>query len=140
MTDGTSNRKSKLAALVPPPRKNTVHYHGGLAPHAKDRDKIVPATSREEQSADEQASTPRKYRLTWAALLARTFNLNLERCSICGGPPSRYALWRDVRRRRSKTSPKPWRRRAWKGTGHSATIPEVAPARAPLQTEFEFDY
>jgi len=29
----------KLAALVPPPRKNLVRYHGILAPHAKNREK-----------------------------------------------------------------------------------------------------
>ena len=27
-----------------------------------------------------------------------------------------------------------------KGTGHSATIPEIAPARAPPQKELNFDY
>ena len=31
-------------------------------------------------------------------------------------------------------------RRYLEGTGHSASIPEVAPARAPPQEEFDFDY
>jgi len=46
----------KLSALVAPPRRNLVRYFGVLAPHAKDRDKIVPAISVEEQHDGEQAS------------------------------------------------------------------------------------
>jgi hypothetical protein len=119
----------KLAALVPPPRKNTVHYHGVLAPHAKDRDKIVPATSSGEQPVDEPApSTPRKHRLTWAALWARTFNLNLEKCSLCGGKMKVVA---------AVTDPASIHRYL-EGTGHSPSIPEIAPARAPPQTEFDY--
>jgi hypothetical protein len=99
-----------------------------LAPHAKDRDKIVPATSRGEQPGDEQSSTPRAYRLTWAALLARTFNLELERCSICGGKMKAVA---------AVTDPASIRRYL-EGTGHSPDIPEIAPARAPPQEELDF--
>ena len=36
-------------AVLPPPRVNQVRYHGVLAPHAKDRDKIVPATEQAEE-------------------------------------------------------------------------------------------
>lgn len=32
---------SRLAALVPPPRKNGIRYHGALAPNAKLRSKMV---------------------------------------------------------------------------------------------------
>jgi hypothetical protein len=120
----------KLAALVPPPRKNTVHYHGVLAPHAKDRDKIVPATSSEEQPVDEQASTPRAHRLSWAALIARTFNLNLEKCSLCGGKMKAVA---------AVTDPASIRRYL-EGTRQSPHIPEIAPARAPPQEELDFGY
>ena len=105
-----------------------MHYHGVLAPHAKDRDKIVPATSSEEQSADEQASTPRAYRLTWSALLARTFNLKLERCSLCGGKMKVVAAVTDPASAR----------RYLEGTGHSPDIPEIASARAPPQEELDF--
>jgi hypothetical protein len=45
MTDGMSSRKSKLAAIVPPPRSNTTRYNGILAPNAKQRAKVVPAGS-----------------------------------------------------------------------------------------------
>jgi hypothetical protein len=70
----------KISALVPPPRRNLVRYHGILAPHAKDREKVVPASSDSEAAPGEPIATRRNYRLSWAALLARTFGLKLERC------------------------------------------------------------
>ena len=70
----------KISALVPPPRRNLVRYHGILAPHAKDREKVVPASSDSEAATGEPIATRRNYRLSWAALLARTFGLKLERC------------------------------------------------------------
>jgi hypothetical protein len=125
----------KISALVPPPRRNMVRYFGVLAPHAKDREKIVPTKPVEEQPDSEQGSAPRNYRLSWSALIARTFNLELERCSICGGPPPRYALWRDVRRRTSKTAPKPWRRRAWMAPGNRPTSRRSPrPGRLPRES------
>jgi hypothetical protein len=48
----------KLSALVPPPRKNIVHYHGVLAPHAKDRDRIVPARKNTDDKAGEEGEGP----------------------------------------------------------------------------------
>jgi hypothetical protein len=73
----------KLAALVPPPRANLVRYHGVLAPNAKDRDKIVPKKPDEEELQKTRGKS--KNRLLWAALLARTFRLDMETCSHCGG-------------------------------------------------------
>ena len=70
----------KISALVPPPRRNLVRYHGILAPHAKDREKVVPASSDSEAAPGEPIATRRNYSLSWAALLARTFGLKLERC------------------------------------------------------------
>jgi hypothetical protein len=118
----------KISALVPPPRRNLVRYHGILAPAAKDRDKIVPATSDSDQTAEKPNTTRRNYRLSWAALLARTFNLELERCSICGGKMKVVA---------AVTDPASIKRYL-EGTGQSAEIPEIAPARAPPQEEFDF--
>jgi hypothetical protein len=73
----------KLAALVPPPRANLVRYHGVLAPNAKDRDKIVPKKPDEEELQKTRGKS--KNRLLWAALLARTFRLDMETCPHCGG-------------------------------------------------------
>ena len=67
----------KLAALIPPPRLNLVRYHGVFAPHAADRDQIVPGPdpAGEGQNGGGEpapAGPPRRpCRLTWAQLLAR---------------------------------------------------------------------
>jgi hypothetical protein len=65
----------KLAALVPPPRQNLVRYHGVLAPHAKMRAAVVPRKPNEKEL--EKTRGKSKNRLLWAALLARTFNLQM---------------------------------------------------------------
>ena len=120
----------KIAALVPPPRQNTVRYHGVLAPNARDRDKIVPAkqASDDDPAADDnEAATPRKYRLSWRALLARIFQIDMK-CPHCGGKMKMVAAVTDP------TST----RHYLKGTGQSAEIPTLAPARAPPQKEWDF--
>lgn len=73
----------KLAALVPPPRINLVRYHGVLAAHAKDRDKIVPAGKRARDEADRVRRG--RHRLAWAALMARVFLIDVLECAHCGG-------------------------------------------------------
>ena len=79
----------KLAALVPPPRLNLIRYHGVLAPNARDRKHIVPdAPLTDEPSIRPTAvDTPqaRAQRLSWAALLARVFDLYISVCTACGG-------------------------------------------------------
>jgi hypothetical protein len=117
----------KLSALVPPPRQNTVRYHGVLAPHAKNRDKIVPASQNIEQASGIEPAVPRKYRLTWSALLARIFQIQMN-CPHCGGKMRIVA---------AVTDPDSIRHYL-KGTGQSADIPTLAPARAPPQTEMDF--
>ena len=118
----------KISALVPPPRRNLVRYHGILAPNAKQREKVVPGAEKAESPTDEPIATRRNYRLSWAALMARTFGLKLERCSLCGGEMKVVAVITD-----------PFSiRRYLEGTGHSADIPEIAPARASPQEEFDY--
>ena len=78
----------KLAALIPPPRLNVVRYHGNLAPNARDRSQVVPAPpSPTVSSAPGRSPAPpfRPHRLTWAALLARVFALDVTVCLACGG-------------------------------------------------------
>ena len=62
---------------------NLVRYHGVLAPHAKDRDKIVPAgekaVSDPASGAETDRPEPRSYRLAWAALLARILETETRR-------------------------------------------------------------
>ena len=52
-----------LAALVPRPRLHLIRFHGVLAPHAR----------------------PSPAPLSWACLLKRVFDIDLEHCPNCGG-------------------------------------------------------
>ena len=75
----------RLAALVPRPRLHLIRFHGVLAPNAKLRREIVP-------SPPEQATAPAcdhaqgaPARLSWARLLKRVFDIDIEHCPNCGG-------------------------------------------------------
>jgi hypothetical protein len=75
----------KLAAIVPPPRSHTTRYHGILAPNSKLRAKVVPAESGNTPSEERKKTGSTKYRLAWAALLSRVFQIDVSVCSECGG-------------------------------------------------------
>jgi len=117
-----------LAALVPPPRKNLVRYHGVLAPHAKNRDKVVPQKPDKEELQKTRGQS--KNRLLWAALLARTFGLSMEVCPHCGG---RMRIVAAVTDRASI-------KRYLDGVGLPSELPEIKPARPPPQMEIEYEY
>ena len=115
----------KLAAIVPPPRAHTTRYHGLLAPNSKLRAQVVPAESTgNTPSGERKKSGSTKYRLTWAALLARVFQIDVSVCPACGHKcgsspslpiPLRFVdIWRgrDSRRRRRR-SRRPDHRRRW---------------------------
>ena len=62
-------------------------FHGVLAPNAKLRSKIAPApaeraTAPAADHAQGQGETPR---MSWARLLKRVFDIDIERCPNCGG-------------------------------------------------------
>ena len=117
----------KLSALVPPPRKNIVRYHGVLGPAARNRNKIVPG---EETNSDDKVASPKRYRLKWSALLARVFRVDVEKCPRCAGKMKIVAALTDSASIRQYL----------KGTGYDADIPKLAPARAPPQVEMNFDF
>jgi len=81
----------RLAALVPRPRLHLIRFHGVLAPNAKLRALVVP----QESEPPAQAALPaeceatcvhhRPVRLSWAKLLKRVLEIDLERCPNCGG-------------------------------------------------------
>jgi hypothetical protein len=84
--------RARLAALVPVPRANLIHYYGVLAPAAKWRASIVPASSEIESITDacecEQHCTaknerPRNY--LWATLMSRVFEIDVLKCEKCNG-------------------------------------------------------
>ena len=76
----------KLAALVPRPRLHLIRFHGVLAPNAKLRSQVVPVpaqkTTAGEGDCNHQHSGP--VRMTWARLLKRVFDIDIEQCA-CGG-------------------------------------------------------
>lgn len=115
----------KLAALVPPPRINQVRYHGILAPNAKGRSAVVPKKPGEEEIQKTRGSS--KNRILWAALLARTFRLDMETCPLCGGRMRIVA---------AVTDPASIKRYL-EGVGLPSEIPEIKPARPPPQLEFQ---
>ena len=94
----------KLSALVPPPRFNLVRYHGVFAPSAGWRAMIIPEPERATaglshpgcstgvkpaglnqvvESKSKSKLRPRNY--SWAQLMARVFDLDVLKCSRCGG-------------------------------------------------------
>jgi len=83
----------RLVALVPPPRANTVLYHGVFAAQAKDRRRLSPRPSprrtrptlrlsQVEVRNEDSRWTP------WAELLARVFGVDALACPHCGQPMS----------------------------------------------------
>jgi hypothetical protein len=81
----------RLAALVPRPKLHLIRFHAVLAPNAKLRAMVVPQelepSAQEAKPAECEASCVhhRSVRLSWAPLLKRVFELNLEHCPKCGG-------------------------------------------------------
>jgi Putative transposase len=79
----------RLAALVPRPRLHLIRFHGVLAPHAKLRPQITPDAPLNANNASKghsdapQPSAPN--RLSWAQLLKRVFEIDIQQCPHCGG-------------------------------------------------------
>ena len=89
-----------LAALVPPPRANLVHFHGLLAPNARLRPRVVPPPpplppppSVPPPPATQLPPSSRHQRLPWAELLRRTFEHHINCMSRPGadGPRPRHS-------------------------------------------------
>ena len=85
----------RLAALVPRPRLHLIRFHGVLAHNAKPRALVVPQEVSQEPEPAAQVSMPsacepncahhRPVRLSWAKLVKRSFDLDLEHNPNCGG-------------------------------------------------------
>ena len=76
----------RLAALVPRPRLHLIRFHGVLAPNAKLRSKIIPTPPEPaaEPSNDHAHAHRRTVRMSWARLLKRVFDIDIEHCPNCG--------------------------------------------------------
>ncbi len=75
----------RLAALVPRPRLHLIRFHGVLAPNATLRSEIVPGApdNTSEHAADHAQHS--SARMSWARLLKRVFDIDIEHCPHCGG-------------------------------------------------------
>jgi hypothetical protein len=119
------------AALVPPPRIHLTRFFGCLAPHAKLRSLIVPKkvepqTPAAAASVETSEKSKRSKRKSWAELLARVFDIDVKKCSHCGGELKIIAAIIEVGAIR-------------KILGHLGLPdkpPDIAPARLPTQLSF----
>jgi hypothetical protein len=89
----------RLLALIPLPRFHLTRYYGVFAPASPHRkhlpDRPRPKEENNGENADAGASVPQKSKLSrngkgkqrmgWAALLKRTFEIDVLRCSSCSG-------------------------------------------------------
>ena len=83
---------ARLAALVPVPRKNLIHFYGVFGPAAKWRASIVPVppnidpTSEScgcEEESRSKTRHPRNY--AWSHLMAPVFEFDVLNCPNCNG-------------------------------------------------------
>ena len=84
----------RLAALVPRPRLHLIRYHGVLAPNAKLRAQVVPQGPPAQAPAATEAAAAaacevepvqaRPHRISWARLLKRIFDIDMQHCPHCG--------------------------------------------------------
>ena len=74
----------RLAAIVPRPRVHLTRFAGVFAPHYKYRALVAPkprAKSVSEGSAKPHSNS----RISWARLLKRVFNIDVDACHLCSG-------------------------------------------------------
>jgi hypothetical protein len=83
----------RLAALVPQPRLHLIRFHGVLAPNAKLRPLVVPQGPEVQEQTTEVAAASdcetetvqaRPHRISWARLLERVFDIDMQHCPNCG--------------------------------------------------------
>jgi hypothetical protein len=84
----------RLAALVPRPRLHLIRFHGVLALNAKLLSRVVPQEpAKTEQTTELTAAADceidtapaRPGRISWARLLKRVFDIDMQQCPNCGG-------------------------------------------------------
>ncbi|MBL0296081.1 MAG: hypothetical protein IPQ21_02510 [Betaproteobacteria bacterium] len=89
----------RLAARVPRPRLYLIRFHGVLATNAKLRPLVVPqgppaqvpggteatAATEGEVESEVESAQARPQRISWARLLKRVFDIDMQHCPNCGG-------------------------------------------------------
>jgi hypothetical protein len=83
----------RLAARLPRPRLHLIRFHGVLAPNAKLRPLVVPQGPEVQERTTEVAAASecesetvqaRPRRISWARLLMRVFDIDMQHCPNCG--------------------------------------------------------
>jgi len=103
------------------PRAHLTRFHGVLAPHSKLRSQVVPKGPKLETEKLKPCPTRR---LGWAKLLARVFDINMEKC-FCGKTVKFIATVEDPMVIKKLLS----------HVGLPTQAPTFMPARAPPQAE-----
>jgi len=83
----------RLGWLIPPPKQNQVRYYGVFAPTHGLRAEVVPKpveleVVQDDGDEDDEVAgdgSEDRYRVAWARLLAKVFDVDAERCPACGG-------------------------------------------------------
>jgi hypothetical protein len=77
----------KRVALVPHARFHLTRYYGVLAPGSKDRAKLpdLPSLSETIEEESGKKNSKRRNRILWAALLKRTYKVDVFQCPNCDG-------------------------------------------------------
>ena len=70
----------KISALIPPPWFNMIRYYGVFAPNSKLRSSIILNPNIDTEKTENSSSKP-----SWSDLLKRIFNLDVDKCEVCGG-------------------------------------------------------
>jgi hypothetical protein len=125
---------TRLAALIPRPRWNTLRYHGVFAPGATWRQAITaqavpPEGTPRPLLQPSRPGTHRPRRLAWADLLRRTFGLEVLVCATCGTRRSITALIQSPAVARTILT----------YLGLPSEPPCVARARPPPELELDWD-
>lgn len=80
----------KLTTLIAKPRAHLIRYSGVFGRAARNRKNVVvkkidqPKNENDDNKSVAQSITNNKF--SWAALLKRTFEIDLSKCALCGGP------------------------------------------------------
>lgn len=149
---------SRLAALVPPPRRHSTHYYGVLSSHVRLREKVIASagpsgalearlckaarrmdiaplsqetsgTPAKSSESIEPETFPSTFPYTWAMLLSRIYEALPLVCPKCGSAMRIIALI-------TKSADV---KRILTHIGEPSGTPPLSPSRAPPEEEFEFN-
>ena len=109
---------------MPRPGKNTIFYTGVLAGHAKDRDAIVPRKT---------ATTTRREDATWRELSKHGIGVDTLACPCGGRMTFREIILPSTKEKKTTL------RGLLRALGHRDELLPMARARAPPQTDLDFD-